>query len=134
MLGLQGVNLKLYGDGNYLRDYVYIDDVIRAFMVAGVENGLVGQSFNVATGKGTTVCEAFHLVAEQTARVTGKKVSVENSPWPEGADPIEFRNFVADIAGLQNFAGWHPMINLNEGVGRMIECFSNNIKSNAVGS
>ena len=133
-MALQGANLKLYGDGNYLRDYVYIDDVVSAFMVAGIAEKVVGRSFNVATGKGITVRDAFHLVAERAARVTGKRVNIENSPWPEGADPIEFRNYVADITGLQNFAGWHPMISLNEGVDRMIEFFLKNMKSNLVGS
>lgn len=129
MQALQGTNLKLYGDGNYLRDYVYINDVVRAFMIAGIKEGVVGRSFNVASSKGVTVREAFNLVAEQVARVTGKIISIENSPWPAGADPIEFRNFVADITSFQNSAGWYPTINLNEGVDRMIEHFSNNIKS-----
>ena len=132
MMALQGVDLQLYGDGKYIRDYIYIDDVVRAFMVAGEEKRVVGQSFNVASGKGITVREIFRLVAEKAEEVTGKSLCVENVPWPPGADPIEFRNFVADVTSFQNFADWRPMINLNEGVNRMIEHFSNNIKSGSV--
>ena len=124
-LALQGTNLKLYGNGNYLRDYIYIDDVVRAFIVAGVEKEVVGRSFNVATGKSITVREMFNLVAERAAIITGKKVSIENTPWPDGADPIEFRNFVANISRFRSFSGWHPMIRLNQGVDKMIEYFSN---------
>lgn len=119
-MALQGSNLQLYGDGDYLRDYVYIDDVVRALMAAGVGIGVVGRSFNVAGGKGITVRDAFHLVAKRVEAVTGKKVQIENAPWPEGADPIEFRNFVADITSIQHAAGWWPRTNLNEGVDRMI--------------
>lgn len=126
-MALRGGNLQLYGDGNYLRDYVYVDDVAQAFMAAGAGKEVVGRSFNVASGKGITVRDAFHLVAERVERVTRKMVHIENTPWPEGADPIEFRNFVADITGLQNSAGWHPIISLNQGVDWMIEYFSNNI-------
>jgi nucleoside-diphosphate-sugar epimerase len=127
-MALQGVNFRLYGDGDYVRDYVYIDDVVRAFIAAGAKKGVVARSFNVASGKGITVREAFHLVAERAERVTGKRVSIENTPWPKNADPIEFRNFVADITGLQNSAGWHPIISLKQGVDRMIECFSNDTR------
>jgi len=125
-MAIQGANLRLYGDGNHVRDYIYVDDVARAFMVAGVEKGVMGRSFNVASGKGITVHEVFHLVAERTERVTGKRVHIENVPWPDGADSIEFRNFVADITCFQKVAGWHPIISLNQGVDWMIQHFYNN--------
>lgn len=128
-MAIQGVNLRLYGDGNYLRDYVYIDDVVRAFMAAGIEKGVVGRTFNVASGKGTSVREAFHLIAERAESVTGKRVCIENAPWPEGADPIEFRNFAADITSFRNSAGWRPIISLNQGVDWMIEKFPSDIRS-----
>lgn len=124
-MALQGVNLQLYGDGDYLRDYVYIDDAARAFIVAGAEKGLVGRSFNVATGKSITVREAFHLVADRAERVTGKRVQIDNAPWPDGADSIEFRSFVADITSIQNSAGWYPTISLPQGVDRLIKYFCN---------
>jgi len=94
-------------------------------MAAGVEKEVVGRSFNVASGKGMTVREAFHLVAQQIEIVTGRGVEIENTPWPEGVDPIEFRNFVADITSFQNATGWRPRISLNEGVNRMISSFIN---------
>jgi len=132
-MALQGDNLKVFGDGDYIRDYVYIDDVVRAFMVAGIEKKLVGKSFNVASGHGVTVQEVFRLVAERVEKLKETRVNVENTPWPDDPDPIEFRNFVADITSLQNLTDWHPMITLNEGVDRMVEYFSNKIKSNSVG-
>lgn len=126
-LALQGANLQLYGDGAYLRDYVYIDDVVRAFMVAGLGEGVAGRLFNVASGKGISVREIFHLVTERAERVTGKRVRIENAPWPDGSDLIESRNFVADITSFQNSTGWHPIISLNQGIDWMIENFSKNI-------
>lgn len=119
-MALQGANLQLYGDGDYLRDYVYVEDVAQAFMAAGVGKAVVGRSFNVASGKGVTVKEAFDLVAKRVESVTGKRVHIQNSPWPEGADPIEFRNFVADTTSFHNAAGWRPITSLHEGVDRLI--------------
>jgi len=127
-MALQGANLQLYGDGNYLRDYVFVDDVAQAFMAAGVGEKVVGRSFNVGSGKGITVRDAFHLVAARAERVTGKRVGIEYAPWPEGADPIEFRNFVADVNSLFCALGWQPKVSLEAGIDRMIDSFSGSVK------
>lgn len=119
-LAIQGEKLTVYGDGNYLRDYVYVDDVARAFIAAGIAEGIAGRSFNVAFGAGVTVRDAFNLVSEKAEKATGKKVFVENVPWPDGSDPIELRSFVADITSFEHATGWHPTICLAEGIDRLI--------------
>lgn len=116
---LAGEKLGLFGGGNYTRDYVYIDDVIRAFLAAGTAAGVAGRALNVATGRGVTVAEAFRLVADRVAKVTGVRVEVEAADWPAGADRIEFRNFIADIGALSE-TGWRPLVSLEEGVDRLI--------------
>ena len=80
----------------------------------------------MATGKGITVREAFHLVVEQAERVAGGGVHIENTPWPDDTDLIELRNFVADISSFQKATGWNPIIGLDQGIDRMIEYFSKN--------
>ena len=117
---LRGSDLPLYGDGRYRRDYVYIDDVVAAFLTAGIQPGMTGHAFNVATGRGVTVGDAFHLVAERAARVTGKRSQVRQVAPPEEADPIEFRNFVGDIRLISSACGWRPTVSLTEGVDRLI--------------
>jgi nucleoside-diphosphate-sugar epimerase len=119
-LALQGADLYLYGDGGYLRDYVYIDDVVRAFLVAGVQREIVGRSFNVASGVGCTVRDAFSLVAERAEKVTGRKSCVYNAPWSEDANPIEFRNFTARIDRMRSACGWKPVVTLADGVEHLI--------------
>jgi UDP-glucose 4-epimerase len=124
---LQGGDLQLYGGGVYLRDYVYIDDVARAFMVAGVEKKVVGKSFNVASGKGITIKGAFDLVVKKVEMINGKRVHIENVPWPDGADVVEFRNFVADTSSFCKVTSWHPLVSFNEGVDRMISFFKERV-------
>lgn len=126
-MALRGNGLKLYGDGNYLRDYVYIDDVVQACIIAGVADGIGGQSFNVGSGKGVTVRDAFELVANKVAESTGKKVSVECVPWPENADPIESRNFIADVNHIRASFGWQSEVLLDEGINRMIDHFNESV-------
>lgn len=120
-LALLGSDLPLYGDGHCLRDYVYIDDVARAFLMAGVQRRMVGRSFNVASGNGTMVRDAFRLVADRAAKVTGKRSQLREVPWPDDADPIESRNFIAEISRISSACDWRPMVPLTAGIDRLIK-------------
>ena len=72
----QGKDIIVYGDGNYVRDYVYIDDVVSAFLYAAVAKNIEGELFNIATGVGHTLKEAFSLVADRVSDITKKKVNI----------------------------------------------------------
>lgn len=128
-MAMQGKDLVLYGDGNYLRDYVYIDDVISAFIVSGFRDGISGRVFNVATGESVSVRDAFHLVVQRVKSVTGKSVQIESAPWPEGASPIELRNYTSNINSSVDDLGWKPKISLEAGIDRMVDSFINSTRN-----
>jgi len=119
-MALQGKDLMVYGGGNYFRDYVYITDVVNAFLFAGICPQLGGKSFNIASGNGRTVREAFELAAAQAGKITGHSVAVESTPWPAGVDSIEFREFTADIEKYTTATGWIPEINLEQGIALLV--------------
>lgn len=60
---VKGEECKLYGDGLQSRDFVYVDDVVDAFVRAGESGG--GMVLNVGTGRGTTVLEVFEELSFQ---------------------------------------------------------------------
>ena len=117
---LGGSDIVLYGDGRYVRDYVYIDDAVGAFLAAGIQPGITGRVFNVATGQGIMVRDAFRLVADRVAQVTQHRARVREVAWPEGVNPIEFRNFAGDIRSISAACGWRPTVPLSEGIDRLI--------------
>lgn len=117
---LEGATLSVYGGGAYIRDYVYIDDVVRAFMAAGVAEEVRGRTFNVASGRGVRIIDAFRLVADRVAKATQTRVEVEAVAWPAGTDEIEFRNFIADVRALSEATGWQPRVQLEEGIDALI--------------
>lgn len=118
---LSGADIKLYGDGNCLRDYVYIDDVVRAFLMVGLQAGISGCSLNVASGTGVRIRDAFGLVVARVERASGARSRLRQVPWPTNAAAIEFRDFVADVTGLSTACGWRPTVSLTEGVDRLID-------------
>lgn len=60
----QGNAIDIYGDGEQVRDFVYVADVVR-FLLRAMETGAGGaRVFNVCTGKGTSISKLAHLIAE----------------------------------------------------------------------
>jgi nucleoside-diphosphate-sugar epimerase len=117
---LLGLDLQVYGHGNYFRDYVYIDDVVDCFLLGGVVEGACGKSFIVASGNSITVYEAFKIIAEESKKVTGLDLKVIKTIWPKNTDQIEKRNFIVDTSYFEKAFGWRPKINFREGINKLI--------------
>src|SRR6185295_10409518 len=81
---LAGEALTIYGDGRQLRDVVYIDDVIDAFLAAAATDATDGEVYNVGSGVGIPLVEVAHAIV----RVAGRG-RVEHAPWPVLAERIE---------------------------------------------
>ena len=111
----EGKNIQIYGDGNNIRDYVYIDDVVNAFVHASI---IVSAEniFNVASGVGTKVKQVFSLISSEVEMHTGINGVVENVDWPKGINEIEKRNFIGSVELLKSLSGWSPSISLEEGI------------------
>lgn len=114
---LKGEDLPLYGDGKYIRDYVYVKDVAAAFLRAGLKAaGLKGRRFIIGSGKGHSLLQAFKLVSEIAALRTGKKARVVRIAPQGGITPLDKRNFIADSGLFRRATGWRAKYGLPEGI------------------
>jgi UDP-glucose 4-epimerase len=121
---LNGETLTVYGKGDYIRDYVYIEDVVRAFLYAAANiERLNGHHFVIGSGEKHTIAEVFNLIAERVALRTGKFVSVVHVDMPASLSPIESRNFVADTGAFNHATKWSVTCSLVDGIDRTIEAF-----------
>jgi len=119
---LKGEILTLYGPGEQLRDFLYVEDASLAFLAAGTSiERINGRHFVIGTGKGHTLAEAFHLVADQVAQVTGRRVEVQKIQPSAPLLPIEERNFTADSRSFSEITGWSPRTSLSEGIAKTIQ-------------
>lgn len=105
---LEGEELRVYGDGNAMRDYLYIDDLTR-FIVTAVRRGLTG-TFNVGSGEGTTLLELIELIGE----ITAQNPRVEFLP----ARGFDVQSIVLDISKARDALAWQPEIALLDGLTR----------------
>lgn len=108
-----GGSITVYGDGKQLRDYVYVDDVVRAIeLLAAFDENIVA---NVGSGSAVS----FRHAAETIVRIAGRG-SIVSVPWPENAQRVETGDFVADISRMRSL-GWTPATPLDEGVKMTLE-------------
>jgi len=118
---LKQESLTIYGRGEHIRDYVYVEDVANAFFMAGARMDAVnGQHFLVGSGQGTTIGDGLRLVAERVAAKTGARAPVVHVDPPADLSPIESRHFVADTGRFRRATGWQPCVSLAEGIDRTI--------------
>ncbi len=98
----------IYEDGQQLRDYINIEDVVTANLLAMEDSTADYQIYNVAGGKGYTVLELANMVA----RALGKKVKNKASGKFRFGDT---RDIVSDISKLKAL-GWQPINSIEKSV------------------
>jgi nucleoside-diphosphate-sugar epimerase len=121
---LSGEPLSIYGTGERLRDFVHVDDVARAFLLAACAmDRCNARHFIVATGERCTVKDAILEVAEATKRATGRAVAVEHVDEPPDEPLISKAGFAAEPRALQEATGWQPRYRLAEGIAETVRAF-----------
>jgi UDP-glucose 4-epimerase len=121
---LAGKELTVYGEGDYIRDYVFIDDVVGAFLTAGAYMHVInGQYYVIGSGKGHSIKEMAETVRDLVAKIADKHVKIVHVPIPPDLSKIELRHFVADIRKFSIASGWEPKFSLQKGVSSTIRSF-----------
>ena len=111
---LEGKPTKVFGDGSNTRDYVFVDDVVDAFVKASGGAG-GGQRFNVGTGIETSDRQLHTAVAN----AVGAPDDPEFHPPRLG----DLKRSCLDISRGEQVLGWRPQVGLDEGVRRTVEYF-----------
>ncbi len=113
---LDGEPCNIYGDGTESRDYVYIDDVVDAHVLAadGDFNGVLC----IGSGKETTVPEIF----DELSALTGNDVEPRREPLRPG----EIHRICVSGAKAKEILGWEPKVSFEEGLARLVEYIKGN--------
>jgi UDP-glucose 4-epimerase len=107
---LKGVSPTIFGDGNQTRDYIFIDDVVHAFVQA-MDRGS-GKLVNIGTGLETNVNHIYKLLADAT-EFEGEP---EFGPLPAG----ELRRIALDISAAGSALAWKPWTHLEDGLAETV--------------
>ena len=107
---LAGDPVAIFGDGNQTRDYVFIDDVVHAF-VQSLERGS-GKLVNIGTGLETSVNHIYRLIAD----IIGYDKEPEHGALPAG----ELRRIALDIGAAPSAIAWKPWTHLEDGLAETV--------------
>lgn len=118
---LAGKDPVTYCGGEFTRDYIYIDDVVNAFLAAGVcVDQLNGKHFVIGSGVGTTLKDTFLMIIDRVKQKTGISLDLQNLELSNGLSPIDSRHFIADSTAFSSITNWHPTILLEQGIDAVI--------------
>jgi UDP-glucose 4-epimerase len=121
-LAIEGREIQVFGDGSQMRDFVYVDDAVNAFLRAGFCNSCDGEVFNV----GGTEAIAHRDLVELLIDVAGSG-SVKYVPWPEDKKRIDIGSFYSDSSKFAKTTGWQPAVTLRDGFRRTIDYYRANL-------
>ena len=106
---------------NFVRDFVYIQDVLDAYAKLSEIPQLGGEIFNIGSGKQCTIGD----VANKIIELSGYGIELETG-MPQGW-PNEPKKWVADISKADDILGWKPRYDLEDGLAETIRWFRKNI-------
>ena len=104
------------GSKNRFRDFIYIDDIVDAFVKAAFSERAVNETFNVGTGKQTFVWQLLDEITKAFGYKTGD--------YPiqfEGNTPGDQMGIYADISKIKRYLSWEPRVDLSDGIMKMVE-------------
>ncbi|MGE7136626.1 NAD-dependent epimerase/dehydratase family protein [Luteibacter sp. NPDC031894] len=111
---IEGKPITLYGDGMQVRDILFVDDVVDAYLLAARRMGeLSGRAFNLGGGPSNTI--SLLQLLDWIEDLTGCRPDVSWSDWRPG----DQRYYVSDTRRFTEATGWRATVDAREGVERL---------------
>ncbi len=112
---LTGQELVIFGDGQQRRDFTYVDDAVRAFLLAACREEAAGRVYNLGHEEPVSLVELARLLIDLNGSGSYRLV-----PFPADRKAIDIGDYYGDFTRIQVALGWRPQVSLAEGLGRAI--------------
>lgn len=118
---MRGEALTVYDDGQQTRSFTYIADTIEGTFLAGTREEAVGQVFNIANSRETSILELARMIQE----IVGTTCEIAFVPYEEafGGSFEETRRRVPDVHRAEEILGFRARVPLEEGLARTVAWF-----------
>lgn len=113
-LALNNKSMTVFGKGEQKRDYIYIDDLVRGFVLASQEKAN-GHVYNLGFGKAIK----FNKMIKTIKKIAGSG-KIVSRPWPIHYQKVETGDYVSNISKIKKHLGFNPKINFKEGIEKTV--------------
>jgi len=118
---IEGQPINIYGDGKQVRDILFVEDLVDAFLLAKEHiHKITAQAFNIGGGPENTV--SLLELLKTIGKYRGKDVSLRFGDWRPG----DQHYYVSDTRKFQKATGWYPKHNVQEGVAKLYQWLCEN--------
>ncbi|WP_296623706.1 NAD-dependent epimerase/dehydratase family protein [Marivirga sp.] len=108
----KGENIQIFGDGEQIRDFVFVGDVVQA-LLRGAQSEKTFGLYNVGSGQTTSLNELYDVLKNLT--------NYSKEPRYQEARKGDIKKSAADIELIKKELGYNPKFNLKEGLAKLIE-------------
>lgn len=116
---LQGDMIKVFGNGEQLRDFNYVDDCVDALLLAAGSSLANGKVYNL----GHSEVLSLKQVAETLVSL-GRGGRYEMVPFPPERKAIDIGDYYSDFSLVSDELGWNPRVNLTEGLRKTLDYYA----------
>ena len=118
---IEGEQVNIYGDGKQVRDILFVEDLVDAFLLANKHiDRISGQAFNIGGGPGNTV--SLLELLKTIGRYRGEAIPLKFGDWRPG----DQHYYVSDTRKFQKATGWYPKHTVQEGVAKLYQWLCEN--------
>ena len=110
-LALQGKNITVYGEGEQLRNVMYVDDAVQALIISAVSDKTNGETLFAVSDNHLSVAE----IAKATVEYIGSG-RVKHIPWPDERKAIDIGDAVISNHKIKTLLNWTPKCDLKSGL------------------
>ena len=118
---LTGEVIQVFGDGQQLRDFTYIDDCVNALILAATSPEAEGKVFNLGSSEVTSLENLAKLMC---TAIPGARY--ELVPFPVERKKIDIGDYYADTSMIERELGWKPTVSLAEGIENTLAFYRKN--------
>ncbi|MCX9039454.1 dTDP-glucose 4,6-dehydratase [Citrobacter portucalensis] len=122
---LEGKALPIYGKGNQIRDWLYVEDHARALYTV-VTKGVVGETYNIGGHNEKKNLDVVHTICDLLDEIVPKEGSYRDQLTYVADRPGHDRRYAIDAAKISNELGWKPQETFESGIRKTVEWYLSN--------
>jgi UDP-glucose 4-epimerase len=119
---VEGQTLQVFGDGQQIRDFNHVDDVVMALLLAAQHEKANGQIYNLGAPEAVNLIELATLLLS----ISGNG-NYEIVPFPANRKRIDIGDYHGNYGKIQKDLGWVPKVNLRDGLNHTLAYYQEHL-------